>query len=109
MTKKLFYLSIIANILLFGAMIFHWKYIGLRYDLTKTPPLNCYQLGAGYIVSHEDVFKNSELTEKQEKSGVSLTPEQAKAFRQSVFVQDTAEAIERLCNQEISDYTLKKE
>lgn len=107
MTKRLFYLSIIVNILLFWAIIFHWKYIGLRYNLTHTTPLSCYQLGAGYLVSHEDIFESSELTIEQEKSGANMTPEQAKAFRQSVFVQDTAQAIEKLCNQKIGDYTLK--
>jgi uncharacterized membrane protein len=98
-------ISLLLNIFLLGVLAVHWKYIGLKYQFVQTPPLSCYQVGAGYLTAHEDIFTRSEVTKEQEISGATPTAEQLQAFRQAVFVQDTAQEIERLCNQPIGDYT----
>lgn len=107
MTKSFLYISVICNVILVSTLIAHWSYITLRYDEGNIPPLSCYQISSGYLAAHQDIFEKSELSTEQESSDTEMTSEQARAFRQSVFVQDTAEKIMALCNQDIGDFTVQ--
>ncbi len=102
MKKNIIIASIITNILLLGVSAFHWQYIGLKYDSPHTPSLTCRQLGAAYMARNENI-----VTALDEKFSINdtadLSPEESKLFRQSVFIQDNAEEIEKLCNQKISE------
>lgn len=105
MTQKFLYLSLLCNVILLGALAVHWPQISLRYNAGSVPPLSCYQLSSAYIASHADLFALSGQIAAGKSNEAEMTAEQAKAFRQSVFVQDTAAQIEELCNQEIKDFT----
>lgn len=105
MKKFFLYISLFFNVVFVVLALLHWRYIGMKYNVMYTPPLACDRLKFSYIQNHANILNVSDEAFNRSQKGASLSSEQAKAFRQSVFVQDTAEEIEKLCNKDIGDFT----